>query len=64
VTPLINHPEVAILGVHRIEDRAVVRGGEIVVRKMANVSVTFDHRVIDGKRAADFGLAVIARLES
>jgi pyruvate/2-oxoglutarate dehydrogenase complex dihydrolipoamide acyltransferase (E2) component len=64
VTPLINHPEVAILGVHRIEDRAVVRDGEIVVRKMGNVSVTFDHRVIDGKRAADFGLAVIAQLES
>lgn len=60
VTPLINHPEVAILGVHRIEDRAVVRDGEVVVRRMGNVSVTFDHRVIDGKRAADFGLAVIA----
>jgi pyruvate/2-oxoglutarate dehydrogenase complex dihydrolipoamide acyltransferase (E2) component len=62
VTPLINHPEVAILGVHRIEDRAVVRDGELGVRRMGNVSVTFDHRVIDGKRAADFGLAVIAAL--
>jgi pyruvate dehydrogenase E2 component (dihydrolipoamide acetyltransferase) len=63
-TPLINHPQVAILGVYRIGDRAVVRDGQIVVRRMGNVSVTFDHRVIDGKRAADFGLAVIARLES
>ncbi|MDX6481119.1 MAG: hypothetical protein QOG85_1629 [Gaiellaceae bacterium] len=63
VTPLINHPEVAILGIHRIEDRAVVRDGQVVARKMGNVSVTFDHRVIDGKRAADFGLAVIARLQ-
>jgi pyruvate/2-oxoglutarate dehydrogenase complex dihydrolipoamide acyltransferase (E2) component len=63
VTPLINHPEVAILGIHRIEDRAVVRDGEVVVRKMGNVSVTFDHRVIDGKRAADFGLAVIEQLQ-
>jgi pyruvate/2-oxoglutarate dehydrogenase complex dihydrolipoamide acyltransferase (E2) component len=62
VTPLINHPEVAILGIHRIEDRAVVRDGGVAVRRMGNVSVTFDHRVIDGKRAADFGLAVIARL--
>jgi len=62
VTPLINHPEVAILGIHRIEDRAVVRDGDVVVRTMGNVSVTFDHRVIDGKRAADFGLAVIAQL--
>jgi pyruvate dehydrogenase E2 component (dihydrolipoamide acetyltransferase) len=64
VTPLINHPEVAILGVHRIAERPVVRGGAIVVRRMGNVSVTFDHRVVDGKRAAEFGLAVIARLES
>jgi pyruvate dehydrogenase E2 component (dihydrolipoyllysine-residue acetyltransferase) len=64
VTPLINHPEVAILGVHRIEDRPVVHDGEIAVRRMGNISVTFDHRVIDGKRAAEFGLAVIARLEA
>jgi len=61
-TPLINHPQVAILGVYRIADRPVVRDGEVAVRRMGNVSVTFDHRVIDGKRAADFGLAVIARL--
>jgi pyruvate dehydrogenase E2 component (dihydrolipoyllysine-residue acetyltransferase) len=63
VTPLINHPEVAILGIHRIEDRAAVRDGEVVVRRMGNVSVTFDHRVIDGKRAAEFGLAVIGQLQ-
>ena len=63
-TPLINHPQVAILGIYRIADRPVVRDGEIVVRRIGNVSVTFDHRVIDGKRAADFGLAVIARLQS
>jgi pyruvate dehydrogenase E2 component (dihydrolipoamide acetyltransferase) len=62
VTPLINPPQVAILGVHRIADRPVVREGEIVVRKLGNISVTFDHRVIYGKRAAEFGLAVIARL--
>jgi pyruvate dehydrogenase E2 component (dihydrolipoamide acetyltransferase) len=62
-TPLINHPQVAILGVYRIGERPVVRDGEIVVRRVGNVSVTFDHRVIDGKRAADFGLAVIARLQ-
>ena len=63
VTPLVNHPEVAILGIHRIDDRPVVRDGEVVARRMGNVSVTFDHRVIDGKRAADFGLAVIAQLQ-
>jgi pyruvate dehydrogenase E2 component (dihydrolipoamide acetyltransferase) len=63
VTPLINHPEVAILGVHRIDERPVARAGEVVVRPMGNISVTFDHRVVDGKRAAEFGLAVVARLE-
>ncbi len=63
VTPLVNHPEVAILGVHRIEPRPVVRGGEVVVRTMGNVGVTFDHRVVDGARAAAFTLAVIARLQ-
>jgi pyruvate dehydrogenase E2 component (dihydrolipoamide acetyltransferase) len=63
VTPLINHPQVAILGVHRIVERPVVRDGDVVVRRIGNVSVTFDHRVVYGKRAAEFGLAVIARLE-
>jgi pyruvate dehydrogenase E2 component (dihydrolipoamide acetyltransferase) len=63
VTPIVNHPEVAILGVHRIGARPVVRDGEIVVRQMGNVSVTFDHRVVDGARAAAFALDVIARLE-
>jgi pyruvate dehydrogenase E2 component (dihydrolipoamide acetyltransferase) len=61
-TPLLNHPEVAILGIHRIAERPVVVDGQVVVRRMGNVSVTFDHRVVDGKRAADFGLDVIERL--
>jgi pyruvate/2-oxoglutarate dehydrogenase complex dihydrolipoamide acyltransferase (E2) component len=64
VTPIVNHPEVAILGVHRIAPRPVVRDGEIVVRQMGNVSVTFDHRVVDGARAAAFTLDVIARVSS
>ena len=63
VTPLIHHPEVAILGLHRIGPRPVVRDGEIVVRQMGNVSVTFDHRVVDGVRAGAFCLEVIRRLE-
>jgi pyruvate/2-oxoglutarate dehydrogenase complex dihydrolipoamide acyltransferase (E2) component len=63
VTPLINHPEVAILGIHRIAPRPVVRDGEVVVRQIGHVSVTFDHRVLDGRRAAEFGLHVIERLE-
>ena len=64
VTPLVNHPEVAILGLHRIAERPVVRDGEIVIRPVGNVSVSFDHRVVDGVRAAAFCLDVIGRLES
>jgi pyruvate dehydrogenase E2 component (dihydrolipoamide acetyltransferase) len=63
VTPLVNHPEVGILGVHRIGPRPVVRDGEVVVREIGHVSVTFDHRVVDGARAAGFCLDVIHRLE-
>jgi pyruvate/2-oxoglutarate dehydrogenase complex dihydrolipoamide acyltransferase (E2) component len=62
VTPLVNHPQVAILGLHRIAPRPAVRDGEVVVRQLGNVSTTFDHRVIDGARAAEFTLAVIERL--
>jgi pyruvate dehydrogenase E2 component (dihydrolipoamide acetyltransferase) len=62
-TPLINHPEVAILGVHRIGARTAVRDGAIVVRELGNLSLTFDHRVVDGARAAAFVLALIGRLE-
>jgi pyruvate/2-oxoglutarate dehydrogenase complex dihydrolipoamide acyltransferase (E2) component len=62
-TPIVNHPEVAILSVGRIAPRPSVRDGEIVVRRVGAIAVTFDHRVVDGARAAEFGLAVIARLE-
>jgi pyruvate dehydrogenase E2 component (dihydrolipoamide acetyltransferase) len=62
-TPIVNHPEVAILGIGRIAPRPVVRDGEVVVRRTGTIAVTFDHRVVDGARAAAFGLAVIARLE-
>ena len=63
VTPLVNHPEVGILGLHRIAPRPAVRDGEVVVRDVGNVSLTFDHRVVDGARAAAFTLDVIRRLE-
>jgi pyruvate/2-oxoglutarate dehydrogenase complex dihydrolipoamide acyltransferase (E2) component len=62
-TPIVNYPEVAILGIGRIGPRPVVRDGEIVVRQVGTVAVTFDHRVVDGARAAEFGLAVIGRLQ-
>ena len=62
-TPIVNHPEVAILSVGRIAERPVVRDGELAVGRTGYVSLTFDHRVVDGARAAEFGLAVISRLE-
>jgi pyruvate dehydrogenase E2 component (dihydrolipoamide acetyltransferase) len=62
-TPIVNYPEVAILSLGRIAERPVVRDGEIVARPIGYVALTFDHRVVDGARAAEFGLAVIRRLE-
>ncbi len=62
-TPIVNHPEVAILSVGRIAERPVVRDGSIGTAPVGYISVTFDHRVVDGARAAEFGLDVIRRLE-
>jgi len=53
-TPIINHPEVAIVGPNKIEERVVVRNGQMVVRKMMNLSSSFDHRIVDGHDAAVF----------
>jgi pyruvate dehydrogenase E2 component (dihydrolipoamide acetyltransferase) len=63
-TPIVNYPEVGILSIGRVAERPVVRDGEIVARSIGTIAVTFDHRVVDGARAAEFGLAVISRLES
>jgi pyruvate dehydrogenase E2 component (dihydrolipoamide acetyltransferase) len=62
-TPIVNYPEVAILSVGRIGERAVVRGGRVMARPTGMIAITFDHRVVDGARAAAFGLDVIGRLE-
>ena len=53
-TPVINHPEVAIVGVNRIVERPVIQGGAVVARKLMNLSSSFDHRVVDGMDAAEF----------
>ena len=47
-TPIINHPEVSIVSIHAARDRAVARDGEVVVRKMMNLTSSFDHRIVDG----------------
>jgi pyruvate dehydrogenase E2 component (dihydrolipoamide acetyltransferase) len=62
-TPLVNLGEAAILGVHRIAERPVVREGAIVVRDMGLVSCSFDHRITDGTRATSFLLHVIEELQ-
>lgn len=62
-TPVINAPEVAIIGVNRIVERPVVRKGQIVVRSMMNLSSSFDHRIVDGFDAASFIQQVRALLE-
>lgn len=53
-TPIVNHPQPAILGLHNIEQRAVVRDGDIVARPMMYLALTYDHRLIDGKEAVTF----------
>jgi 2-oxoisovalerate dehydrogenase E2 component (dihydrolipoyl transacylase) len=62
-TPIINHPEVAIIGPNAIIERPMVRGGQVAVRKMMNLSSCFDHRVIDGADAAAFIQRVKVLLE-
>jgi 2-oxoisovalerate dehydrogenase E2 component (dihydrolipoyl transacylase) len=62
-TPVINSPEVAIVGVNKIVERPVVLRGQIVVRKMMNLSSSFDHRIVDGWDAASFILDVKTSLE-
>ena len=63
-SPVINVPEVAILGVHKVVERAVVRNGQIVVAPMMNASIGFDHRVVDGELAVKFLRRVCELLEN
>jgi pyruvate dehydrogenase E2 component (dihydrolipoamide acetyltransferase) len=63
-TPILNHPEVGILGVHRIKERPVVREGRIAIGKIMLLSLSFDHRVVDGHVGAAFAYEVIDTLEN
>jgi pyruvate dehydrogenase E2 component (dihydrolipoamide acetyltransferase) len=63
-TPIINFPEVAILGVHKVTRRPVVEGDQIVIRDMMNLSISLDHRVVDGAVAAEFMQIVISLLKA
>jgi len=62
-TPIINFPEVAVLGVHKIKETPVVRDGQIVIRSIMNLSISLDHRIVDGYEGAQFLQHVIQLLE-
>lgn len=62
-TPIVNPPQSGILGMHKIEDRPVAIGGQVVIRPMMYVAVTYDHRLIDGREAVTFLVKVKERLE-
>jgi pyruvate dehydrogenase E2 component (dihydrolipoamide acetyltransferase) len=62
-TPIINYPEVGILGIGKIEDRPVVHNGQIMIRKIMPLSLAFDHRIVDGVEAARFLNVVIDHLK-
>ncbi|HEY4154050.1 MAG TPA: 2-oxo acid dehydrogenase subunit E2, partial [Puia sp.] len=63
-TPIINIPQSAILGMHKIEERAVVVNGQIVVRSMMYLAVSYDHRIIDGRESVSFLVRVKELLEN
>ena len=63
-TPIINYPEVAILGIHKISQKPVVQDGKIVIREMMHLSITSDHRVVDGSLAARFLHHIIPAIEN
>ena len=62
-TPVINHPEVAIVGINRLVERPMIRNGNVVARQMMNLSSSFDHRVVDGMNAAQFVQRIRGYLE-
>ncbi|MDP3617297.1 MAG: dihydrolipoamide acetyltransferase family protein [Rhodoferax sp.] len=62
-TPVINHPEVAIVGINRMVERPMIRNGAVVARQMMNLSSSFDHRVVDGLHAAEFVQLIRGYLE-
>ena len=62
-TPIINPPQSGVLGLHRIEDRPVVRNGQVVVRPMMYLALSYDHRLVDGREAVTFLVAIKNAIE-
>ncbi len=62
-TPILNPPQVGILGLHKIEERPVALGGEVVIRPMMYVALSYDHRIVDGREAVQFLVRVKELIE-
>ena len=62
-TPILNPPQVGILGLHKIEERPIARNGEVVIRPMMYVAMTYDHRIVDGREAVQFLVRVKELME-
>jgi 2-oxoglutarate dehydrogenase E2 component (dihydrolipoamide succinyltransferase) len=62
-TPILNAPQSAILGMHKIQDRPMAVGGQVVVRPIMYLAVTYDHRIIDGREAVQFLVSIKDALE-
>ena len=62
-TPLLNTPQSGILGMHAIQERPVVREGEIVIRSMMNLALSYDHRIVDGREAVSFLITLKKAIE-
>jgi 2-oxoglutarate dehydrogenase E2 component (dihydrolipoamide succinyltransferase) len=62
-TPILNPPQSGVLGLHRVEDRPVVKNGQIVIRPMMYLALSYDHRLIDGREAVTFLVRVKEAIE-
>ncbi len=63
-TPILNPPQTAILGMHKIQERPVAENGQVVVRPMMYLALSYDHRLIDGKEAVQFLVAIKEMIEN
>ena len=62
-TPILNPPQSAILGMHKIQERPIAENGEVVIRPMMYLALSYDHRIVDGKEAVQFLVHIKASLE-
>ena len=63
-TPILNPPQTAILGMHKIQERPVAENGQVVIRPMMYLALSYDHRLVDGKEAVQFLVAIKEMIEN